>query len=103
MPLVVIEFGDWTTDIRSDVTNVEDLDRLFAQDQDQFGRIDVLFANAGIAPLLSEGASIILNASISAQSGLPNMSIYSATKAASIVETHACSGTRASRNPCQRC
>ncbi len=76
--------------------------------------MDVLFANAGIAPfvpfeavteehfdnlfninvrglfftvqkalpLLSEGASVILNASVVAQSGLPNTSIYSATKAA---------------------
>ena len=76
--------------------------------------MDVLFANAGIAPflpseavteehfdslfninvrglfftvqkalpLLQEGASVILNASVVAQSGLPNTSIYSATKAA---------------------
>ena len=33
-------------------------------------------------PLLSDGASVILTASIVAQSGLPNTSIYSATKAA---------------------
>ena len=33
-------------------------------------------------PLLSEGASVILNASVVAQSGLPNTSVYSATKAA---------------------
>jgi NAD(P)-dependent dehydrogenase (short-subunit alcohol dehydrogenase family) len=33
-------------------------------------------------PLLSEGGSVILNASVVAQSGLPNTSIYSATKAA---------------------
>ena len=32
--------------------------------------------------LLSEGASVILNASVVAQSGLPNTSVYSATKAA---------------------
>ena len=76
--------------------------------------MDVLFANAGIAPffpfeavtdehfdtlfninvrglfftvqkalpLLSDGASVILNASIVAQSGLANTSVYSATKAA---------------------
>jgi NAD(P)-dependent dehydrogenase (short-subunit alcohol dehydrogenase family) len=110
----VSELGDRATGIRSDVTNIEDLDRLFAQVQEKFGRIDVLFANAGIAPLLpceavteehfdglfntnvrglfftvqkglpllSEGASVILNASVVAQSGLPNTSIYSATKAA---------------------
>ena len=110
----VAELGDRATGIRSDVASLEDLDRLFAQVQEQFGRVDVLFANAGIAPfvpfeavteehfdnlfninvrclfftvqkalpLLSEGASIILNASFAAQSGLPNTSIYSATKAA---------------------
>ena len=110
----VAELGDRATGIRGDVANLEDLDRLFAQVQEQFGRVDVLFANAGIAPfvpfeavteehfdilfninvrglfftvqkvlpLLSEGASVILNASVVAQSGLPNTSIYSATKAA---------------------
>ncbi len=110
----VAELGDRATGGRGDVANLEDLDRLFDQVQEQFGRVDVLFANAGIAPfvpfeavtedhfdglfninvrglfftvqkalpLLSEGASVILNASVVAQSGLPNTSIYSATKAA---------------------
>ncbi len=110
----VAELGDKATGIRGDVANLEDLDRLFAQVREQFGRVDVLFANAGIAPfvpfervteehfdslfdinvrglfftvqkalpLLSEGASVILNASVVAQSGLPNTSVYSATKAA---------------------
>ncbi len=110
----VAELGDRATGIRGDVANLEDLDRLFAQVQEQFGRVDVLFANAGIAPfapleavtesgfdalfninvrglfftvqkalpLLSEGASVILNASVVAQSGIPNTSVYSATKAA---------------------
>ena len=110
----VAELGDRATGIHGDVANLDDLDRLFAQVREQFGRVDVLFANAGIAPfvpfeavteehfdrlfninvrglfftvqkalpLLSEGASVILNASVVAQSGLPNTSIYSATKAA---------------------
>ena len=110
----VAELGDRATGIQGDVANLEDLDRLFAEVRDQFGRVDVLFANAGIAPLgpfeavteehfdalfninvrglfftvqkalplLSEGASVILNASVVAQSGLPNTSVYSATKAA---------------------
>ena len=104
--LVAIEIGDGA--------NLDDLDRLFAYIEKQFGRVDVLFANAGIAPfvpfeavtekhldglfdvnvrglfftiqkalpLLSEGASIILNASNVAQLGLPGTSVYSATKAA---------------------
>ena len=33
-------------------------------------------------PLLSDGASVILNASVVAQVGLPNTSVYAATKAA---------------------
>ena len=110
----VAELGERATGIRGDVANLEDLDRLFAQVQEQFGRVDVPFANAGIAPfvpleavtekhfdvlfninvrglfftvqkdlpLLSEGASVILNASVVSQSGLPNTSVYSATKAA---------------------
>ena len=110
----VTELGDRATGIRGDVANLEDLDRLYAQVNEQFGRVDVLFANAGVAPfvpfeavteehfdnlfdinvrglfftvqkalpLLSEGASIILNASVVAQSGIANTSVYSATKAA---------------------
>ena len=93
---------------------LEDLDRLYREVDERFGRIDVLFVNAGIAPfvpfeqvteehfdqlldvnlkgayftiqkalpLLSDGASVILNASVVASSGIPNTSVYSATKAA---------------------
>ncbi len=110
----VAKLGDRATGIRGDVAHLDDVDRLFAQVREQFGRVDVLFANAGIAPfvpfpavteahfdtlfninvrglfftvqkalpLLSEGASVILNASVVAQSGLPNTTVYSATKAA---------------------
>src|SRR5881398_3464725 len=42
------------TGIQGDVSNLEDLDRLYATIKQQKGRIDVLFANAGIgefAPL----------------------------------------------------
>ena len=108
------ELGDQATGISGDVANLEDLDRLFAEIKQQFGRVDVLFANVAIAPfapleavteehfdsqfsvnvrglfftvqkalpLLSEGASVILTASVVAQSGIPNTSVYSATKAA---------------------
>ena len=112
--VAVAELGDRVIGIRGDVSNLDDLDRLFTQVKKQFGRIDVLFANAGIAPfipfdavtgedfdylfninvrglfftvqkalpLLAEEASIILNASVVAQSGFPMTSVYSATKAA---------------------
>src|SRR3984957_16225105 len=100
--------------IRGDVSNLDDLDRLFAQIKREKGKLDVVFANAGVAkyapfgsitedlydsifdinvrgllfmvqralPLLPDGASIILNASIVASKGLPANSVYSATKAA---------------------
>lgn len=110
----VKEIGRSVTGVRGDVSNLPDLDRLFAQIKREKGRLDVLFANAGIAkygplgkiteelydsifdinvkgvlftvqkalPLLSDGASIILNASIVASKGLSANSVYSATKAA---------------------
>jgi NAD(P)-dependent dehydrogenase (short-subunit alcohol dehydrogenase family) len=100
--------------VQGDVSNLADLDRLFATVRDQKGRVDVLFANAGggklaplgsiteeqfdrefginvkgllftvqkALPLIPDGGSIILNASIASVKGLPNMSVYSATKAA---------------------
>ena len=110
----VKEIGRNVTGIRGDVSNLGDLDRLFAQIEREKGKLDVVFANAGVAkaapfgtiteefyesifnvnvkgllftvqkalPLLSDGASIILNASINASKGLPTNSVYAATKAA---------------------
>jgi NAD(P)-dependent dehydrogenase (short-subunit alcohol dehydrogenase family) len=110
----VKEIGRNITAVRGDVSNLDDLDRLFAQIKREKGRLDIVFANAGVAkyaplgtiteehyesifninvkgllftvqkalPLLPEGASIILNASIVASKGLPANSVYSATKAA---------------------
>src|SRR5262245_50913995 len=37
------------TGVQGDVSNVNDLDRLFAQIKAEKGRLDILFANAGIA------------------------------------------------------
>src|SRR4029077_1146102 len=102
------------TGVQGDMSNLADLDRLVAQVEREKGRLDVVFANAGIAqyaplgkiteehydsifdvnvkgllftvqkalPLLPDGASIILNASIVASKGLPEWSVYSASKAA---------------------
>jgi NAD(P)-dependent dehydrogenase (short-subunit alcohol dehydrogenase family) len=110
----VKEIGKNVTGIQGDVSNLGDLDRLFAQIKREKGRLDIVFANAGVAkyapfgtiteelydwtfdinvkglvftvqkalPLLPDGASIILNASIVASKGLPANSVYSATKAA---------------------
>jgi len=102
------------TAVPGDVSRPADLDRLFAQIKREKGRLDVLFANAGVAkyaplgtiteefydsifdinvkgllftvqkalPLMPDGASIILNASIVGSKGLPANSVYAATKAA---------------------
>jgi NAD(P)-dependent dehydrogenase (short-subunit alcohol dehydrogenase family) len=110
----VKQIGKNVTGVQGDVSNLADLDRLFAQIKREKGRLDVVFANAGVAKyapldqiteeffdsifdinvrgvlftvqkalqLLSDGASIILNASIVASKGFPANSVYSATKAA---------------------
>jgi NAD(P)-dependent dehydrogenase (short-subunit alcohol dehydrogenase family) len=110
----VKEIGSNVTAVQGDVANLKDLDRLFAQIQKEKGKLDIVFANAGIAkyapmgaideelfdsifnsnvkgllftvqkalPLLPDGASIILNASIVGSKGLPSNSVYAATKAA---------------------
>src|SRR5246127_4511081 len=108
------EIGKNVTRVQGDVSNLADLDRLFAQIKREKGKLDIVFANAGVAnyapfgtiteefydsifninvkgllftvqkalPLLPDGASIILNASIVASKGLPANSVYSASKAA---------------------
>jgi NAD(P)-dependent dehydrogenase (short-subunit alcohol dehydrogenase family) len=110
----VRQVGKHVTGVQGDVSNLGDLDRLFAQIEREKGKLDVVFANAGVAkaapfgtiteefyesifnvnvkgllftvqkalPLLPDGASIILNASISTSKGLPTNSVYAATKAA---------------------
>ena len=44
----VKQIGENVTGVQGDVTNLEDLDRLYDRVKQQKGRIDVLFANAGI-------------------------------------------------------
>src|SRR6266487_2571746 len=110
----VKQIGKNVTGVQGDVSNPGDLDRLFAQVKREKGKLDVVFANAGVAkyaplgkiteaffdsifdinvkgvlftvqkalPLLPDGASIILNASIVASKGFAANSVYSATKAA---------------------
>jgi NAD(P)-dependent dehydrogenase (short-subunit alcohol dehydrogenase family) len=110
----VKEIGSNVTGVQGDVANLRDLDRLFAQIKREKGKLDIVFANAGVAkyapfgtiteelydsifninvkgllftvqkalPLLPDGASIILNASIVASKGFSANSVYSATKAA---------------------
>jgi len=101
------EIGGDTLGLVADVSKVAELEAAFAQIREKYGRIDVLFANAGIAkfaplaevteafflayftaqkalPLLSEGASVIFTSSTVAHFGMPGSSVYSMTKAALI-------------------
>ena len=106
--------GRNVTTVTGDVSRLEDLDRLYSVVREKHGKIDILFANAGLGqltplatvseanfdhtfdvnvkglfftvqkalPLLTDGASIVLNASIAASKGMENFSVYSASKAA---------------------
>ena len=43
------ELGERALGVRGDVANLADLDRLYATVKQRFGRVDTLFANAGVA------------------------------------------------------
>lgn len=100
--------------IVADVSHLSSLDKLVEQVKEEFGKVDVLFVNAGIfapapvgqnseemfdtqmginfkgavftiekfLPILNDGASIINLSSVNAYTGMPDTSIYSASKAA---------------------
>jgi len=51
----VKEIGPNVTGVQGDVANLGDLDRLYAMVKAKKGRIDILFANAGIAESHSPG------------------------------------------------
>jgi NAD(P)-dependent dehydrogenase (short-subunit alcohol dehydrogenase family) len=110
----VAEIGEKATGVPGDVGNLSDLDWLYEAVKRCGRKLDVIFANAGIAlqapfgtvdekffdlhfnanvkglffsvqkalPLMNDGGSIILNASIATIKGFPGISVYSATKAA---------------------
>jgi Dehydrogenases with different specificities (related to short-chain alcohol dehydrogenases) len=52
----VKEIGDNAIGVQGDVSNLADLDRLYAKVKEQKGRIDILFANAGIVEFAPLGA-----------------------------------------------
>jgi NAD(P)-dependent dehydrogenase (short-subunit alcohol dehydrogenase family) len=110
----VKQIGGEVTGIQGDVARAADLDRVYQAVKQQKGKLDIVFANAGIGefaplghiteehfdkqfnvnvkgllftvqkalPLMSQGGSIVLNASIVSVKGNPAFSVYSATKAA---------------------
>src|ERR1700757_2242145 len=51
----VREIGEDVTSIQGDVSNLSDLDRLFAQIKREKGRLDIVFANAGAAKYAALG------------------------------------------------
>ena len=108
------ELGAEALVIKADMSRVSEIAGAMDQIKNKFGRIDALFANAGVgkfvpfeevteqffdetmatnlkgvfftvqkaAPLFSKGAAVVLNASINAHLGMPNSSVYGASKAA---------------------
>jgi NAD(P)-dependent dehydrogenase (short-subunit alcohol dehydrogenase family) len=53
---VVKEIGRNVTGVQGDVANLADLDRLFAQIKREKGKLDIVFANAGVAKYAPLGA-----------------------------------------------
>ncbi len=110
----VRHLGSKAVGVQGDVAAIADIKKLYATVAKQHGKLDIVFANAGLGafaplgqiteehfdkifnvnvrgllfsvqealPLLRDGASIILNASIVSVKGNPAFSVYSATKAA---------------------
>src|SRR6202011_3108210 len=52
----VAALGSGVTAVQGDISNLDDLDRLFAAVQAEKGHVDVLFANAGIGNMSPLGA-----------------------------------------------
>jgi NAD(P)-dependent dehydrogenase (short-subunit alcohol dehydrogenase family) len=52
----VRQIGKHVTGVQGDVSNLADLDRLFATVKQEHGRLDVLFANAGVPALTPLGS-----------------------------------------------
>lgn len=109
--------------IQADVASIADIEKMAAAVAEQFGTLDAVFVNAGIAkfapaeatpeelfdqimdinfkgafftaqkllPLMNDGSAMVFNTSINNQMGMPNASVYAASKAAvrSLVRTFA--------------
>jgi NAD(P)-dependent dehydrogenase (short-subunit alcohol dehydrogenase family) len=123
------EFNDAVLCITSDAGDAAAQTLLTEHIRENFGGLEILFANAGIAdlrpvdqwdergwdhsfntnvrgpffliqallPLFTNPASIILNASINAHIGMPNTSVYGASKAALLSLSRTLSGELISR------
>src|SRR5467141_1553594 len=106
--------------VRADVSNLTELDTMFAAIKQEFGHLDGVFVNAGYSefllfedvteqsfdkviavnfkgayftiqkalPLLGEGSSVIINASVGARKGWPTTSTVSTCKAEVVNLSH---------------
>ena len=68
----VAEIDDNVTAIRSDVSNLEDLDRLYKEVAAKKGKIDIVFANAGIVETVTTPASSAASISPMSPNSLPS-------------------------------
>lgn len=123
------ELGDGAVYIASNAADVSAQKKVADELKEEFGTLDILFVNAGVAelkpldqwdetsfdhsfqtnvrgpffliqallPIFSNPASIILNASINVHIGMPNTSVYGASKAALLSFTKTLSGELISR------
>jgi NAD(P)-dependent dehydrogenase (short-subunit alcohol dehydrogenase family) len=123
------ELGEGVLYIQSDAGDASSQKKVAETVGEEFGELDILFLNAGIAelkpveqwneaaydrsfatnvrgpffliqallPLFANPASIVLNASINAHVGMPNTSVYGATKAALLSLARTLSGELISR------
>jgi NAD(P)-dependent dehydrogenase (short-subunit alcohol dehydrogenase family) len=110
------ELPDDVVALRADARSLADADRVAADLERRFGRVDLVFLNAGagrmvpiedvdeetydehfdvnvkgqvfmlqrVLPLLRHGSSVVFNAALGVFRGVPNWSVYSATKGASL-------------------
>jgi NAD(P)-dependent dehydrogenase (short-subunit alcohol dehydrogenase family) len=108
------DLGPSALRVVSDTSKLPDIKSLIGKIKEKFGRIDIVFANAGIAkfqpfgeieesffdqqfdinvkglyftvqaalPLIPQGGSVLLTASVVSKKGFPGSSVYAATKAA---------------------
>ena len=123
------ELGDTVVVLTSDAADAAAQTQLAHTIANEFGTLDILFANAGVAdlrpvdqwdeagfdrtfnsnvkgpffliqallPLFANPASIVLNASVNAHVGMPNTSVYGASKAAFLSFARTLSGELISR------
>lgn len=115
--------------LRADARSLPDADKIASEVRERFGRLDVLFLNAGIGkmlpveavdeaifdehfavnvkgqffllqkvlPLMGKGSSVIFNGAVGAHKGIPNWSVYTATKGALLAMVRALAAELAPR------